>query len=109
MKLPFGFELTRKTLSPPDSGRWVSIDDPFTGAWQQDSSIELNSVLTFSAVYACVRLITTDVGKMRLKLMERTGNIWMETESPSFSPVLRKPNEIQTRIKFIQQWLTSKL
>jgi HK97 family phage portal protein len=56
-----------------------------------------------------VRLITTDIGKMRLKLMERTGNIWMETESPSFSPVLRKPNEIQTRIKFIQQWLTSKL
>ena len=110
MKLPFGFELTRtKTLSPPDSGRWVSIDDPFTGAWQQDSSIELNSVLTFSAVYACVRLITTDVGKMRLKLMERTGSIWMETESPSFSPVLRKPNEIQTRNKFIQQWLTSKL
>lgn len=110
MKLPFGFELTRqKSLSPPDSGRWVSIDDPFTGAWQQDSSIELDSVLTFSAVFACVRLITTDIGKMRMKLMERTGNIWMETDSPSFSPVLRKPNEIQTRIKFIQQWLTSKL
>ena len=112
MKLPFGFELVKssvKTLSPPDSGRWVNIQDPFPGAWQQNESIDLDSVLTFSAVFACVRLITSDIGKMRIKLMERTGDIWRETESPSFSPVLRKPNEVQTRIKFIEQWLTSKM
>jgi HK97 family phage portal protein len=111
MKLPFGYELNlrRKSLSPPDSGRWVTIQDPYPGAWQQDNSIELNSVLGFSAVFACVRLITSDIGKMRILLMERTGNIWRETESAAFSPVLRKPNEVQTRIKFIEQWLTSKL
>jgi HK97 family phage portal protein len=35
--------------------------------------------------------------------------IWNEVESPSFSPVLRKPNHYQTRIKFIEQWIVSKL
>jgi HK97 family phage portal protein len=107
----FGWEFKRvdKALSPPSSGRWTTIHDPYTGAWQQDSSLELETVLTFSAVFACVRLITSDIGKMRIKLVERKDGIWQEIDSPSFSPVLRKPNGLQTRIKFIEQWMTSKL
>lgn len=110
MKL-LGFEIHRtKTLSPPASGRWTTIDDPYTGAWQQDQEIELQSVLTFSAVFACLRLITSDVGKLRARLMRLTDSgVWKEHESSAFSPVLRKPNTLQTRIKFFEQWLTSKL
>jgi HK97 family phage portal protein len=35
--------------------------------------------------------------------------IWKEIQSSAFSPVLRKPNHYQTRIKFFEYWLTSKL
>lgn len=110
MKL-FGFEISRtKALSPPAAGRWTTIDDPYTGAWQQDETIELSSVLTFSAVFACLRLITSDIGKMGLRLMRLgDGGIWSETDSSAFSPVLRKPNNLQTRIKFVEYWVTSKL
>jgi HK97 family phage portal protein len=107
----FGWDITRrKSLQAPSSGKWYAIHDPYTGAWQQDSSIKLESVLTFSAVYACLRLITSDIGKLPIMLMEQTDSgVWRETHSNAFSPVLRKPNSYQTRIKFVEQWLTSKL
>ena len=107
----FGWEIKRltKSLSPPDSGRWFTINDPTPGAWQQDEAIELRTVLTFSAVFACVRLITSDIGKMRLSVMERQSGIMLERENSAFAPVLRRPNPFQNRIKFIEQWISSKL
>jgi HK97 family phage portal protein len=67
-------------------------------------------VLTHSAVFACVTLIASDIAKLRLRLVEYDDDgIWAETESPAFSPVLRKPNAYQTRVKFIEQWIISKL
>jgi len=35
--------------------------------------------------------------------------IWEPVESAAFSPVLRKPNRYQNRIKFFEWWMTSKL
>jgi HK97 family phage portal protein len=107
----FGFDITRrKDLSPPDRGRWVTIHDPTTGAWQQDEPIQIDSVLTFSAVFACARLIASDIGKLRIMLMQRTASgVWKEGESALFSPVLKKPNPVQTRIKFLESWVLSKL
>jgi HK97 family phage portal protein len=107
----FGWEIKRtsKSLSPPDTGRWFAINDPYPGAWQQDQPIELRTVLTFSAVFACIRLITSDIGKMRLRVMERQGDILVERETSAFAPVLRRPNPFQNRIKFVEQWISSKL
>jgi HK97 family phage portal protein len=107
----FGLEIKRatKALSPPDTGRWFTISDPYPGAWQQDQQIELRTVLTFSAVFACVRLITSDIGKMRLAVMERQGEILTERDNSAFMPVLRRPNPFQNRIKFVEQWIASKL
>lgn len=62
-----------------------------------------------ATVFACMTLIASDLGKLCLKLMEKVGDIWQETTSPAFSPVLRKPNRYQTRQKFIEQWIISKL
>jgi hypothetical protein len=62
-------------------------------------------------LFACITLIASDISKMCLRLMEqdeKTG-IWKEATSASFSPVLRKPNRYQTRIKFIENWVVSKL
>ena len=93
--------------------RWTTgrIWESFTGAWQRNIEIECHeNVLKFSAVYACVGLISDDISKLRIKLVEQDRNgIWTETTSGAFSPVLRKPNRYQTRIQFLSQWITSKL
>ena len=108
----FGLEITRATLQklyPPSAG-WFRIFETYPGQWQQDVSVDLNSVLTFGTVFSCIRLITSDIGKMRIRLMQLSDSgVWQESDSPSFSPVLRKPNSTQTRIKFVEQWVQSKL
>lgn len=98
-------------LSPPfDRGSWFTLYDSRPGSFQQASPITTESVLAFHAVYACITLISNDIGKLRIKLVERsTGNIWQETESASFSPVLRKPNHYQNHIQFKEWWVLSKL
>lgn len=114
----FGFEFsfakaaTSGLRQPATRGRewWPIIREPFTGAWQRNQEIRAENVLSYNAVYACVTLIASDISKMRLRLVEQDNNgIWSEANVPSFSPVLRKPNRYQNRIKFIEQWMVSKL
>ena len=99
-------------LAPLSSGGgwWSLVRDPVPGAWQSNAEIRADDVLTYSAVFACVTLIASDIAKLNLRLVERDHfGIWTETSSAAFSPVLRKPNRYQTRIKFVEQWLVSKL
>lgn len=114
----FGLNITRAnnpvpTAAPPSSrgGWWPVVREPFTGAWQRNMEIRYESVLTYHAVYACVTLIASDVAKCRNRLVERdrSDGIWREVDVPAFSPVLRKPNRMQNRIKFFEQWIVSKL
>jgi HK97 family phage portal protein len=109
-------KLTTPTLRPPTSsgslfgGWWPVIRESFAGAWQRNIETPLVDVLSFGAVFSCVTLIASDIAKMRLRLMSKDDeDIWTETNSPSFSPVLRKPNHYQIRIMFIMQWVISKL
>jgi HK97 family phage portal protein len=91
-------------------GWWSIVKEPWIGAWQRNQDIRLDNVITYSAVFACVTLIAADVGKLCLRLVEEDDNgIWTETQSPAFSPVLRRPNRYQTTQKFIEQWVVSKL
>jgi len=88
------------------------IRESFTGAWQKNVVVDtLPNIFAFSAVYACVSLIADDVAKLRPKLMQQTDwGTWVENLSPSpFWPVLRKPNNYQTRIQFLSSWVTTKL
>lgn len=99
-------------LSPSASGWWPwgVIRESFTGAWQANVEVRADTALSYYAVYACTRLIVTDIGKMCLRLVEETHpGIWSPTSSPAFSPVLRKPNRYQTINKFIESWQLSKL
>lgn len=109
----FGFEIKRvEKASPVDTrgGWWPLISESFTGAWQGHVEVRRDSVLAFHAVYACIALISSDVAKLRLKLMQQeVDGYWREVTSPAFSPVLRKPNRYQTRLQFMQQWIASKL
>jgi HK97 family phage portal protein len=107
----------KQTLSPvPDNRGWWNwmpwiVREPFAGAWQRDIEWTVDTVLAHHAVYACVTLISNDMGKIRPKLVvqnQETG-IWTETRSSAFSPVLRKPNRYQNHIQFKEWWTTSKL
>jgi HK97 family phage portal protein len=91
-------------------GWWSIVKEPWIGAWQRNQDIRLDNVITYSAVFACVTLIASDVAKLCLRLVqEDSDGIWTEIDSPAFSPVLRRPNRYQTIIKFLEQWVVSKL
>lgn len=93
------------------SGGWYPIiRESFTGAWQTNVDVVLQDVLTHPTVFACFTLIAFDVAKLRVKLVEQQDDdIWSETTSAAFSPVLRKPNRYQNRIQFYMTWMLSKL
>lgn len=94
---------------------WRGIRESFPGAWQRNITLDSDSnILAFSAVFACVTGIASDIAKMRIKLSENKGGIWDEITEPAetsatWLSLLRKPNHYQTRIEFISQWIVSKL
>jgi HK97 family phage portal protein len=89
------------------------VREAFPGAWQRNISYTANAVLTQSTVWSCITLIMQDIGKLNVRLVERVeqpeGDIWEPTENSAYSPVLRKPNHYQNRIKFFERWICSKL
>lgn len=87
------------------------VHEPFAGAWQRNIVADREtSVLAFSAVFSCVTGIAADIGKMRMKLDRNEDGIWTEvTQQSPFLTVLRRPNHYQNRIKFLENWIVSKL
>lgn len=93
-----------------DRGWFPIIREPFTGAWQRNAEIIPQTAICNPTEFACRTLIASDIAKLRVKLVENTGDgIWVETTSPAYSPVIRKPNSYQNRIQFWENWMLSKL
>lgn len=91
-------------------GWWPIIREPFAGAWQRNLDIRQDTVVSHVIVFRCTSLISSDIAKMRMKLIQKTSdNIWEETTNPAYSPVLTKPNHFQNRIQFFENWVVSKL
>ena len=114
----FGLNISRsepqqKALSQVtgDRGGWLPIvREAFSGAWQNNVEIKNDVVLTYSAVFACMTLIASDIAKMPLRLVALgSDGVWGETSDPAISPLLRKPNPYQSRIQFFESWVLSKL
>jgi HK97 family phage portal protein len=114
----FGLDITRARSTVavpgapvPGTGGWLNVvREPTVGAWQRNEEIAVPTALSSAAVFACTTLIAQDIGKLRLRLVERdAAGIWHETTSPAFSPVLTKPNRYQIIQKFLEQWMVSKL
>lgn len=117
MKLPFGFQVSRQkaVVAPTDLSStrdlWTPLlHESYSGAFQRGVKVSRETALTFSSLFACVTLIASDISKLGLRLVAKDSDgIWKETTSRAYSPVLRKPNRYQNRIKFIEQWVLSKL
>jgi len=93
-------------------GGWFPlVREPYTGAWQQDAEAWGADVLSYGPVFTCVSMIAQDIAKLNLRLVTQdpVAGIWTDTTNPAYSPVLRKPNRYQTRIKFVESWISSKL
>jgi HK97 family phage portal protein len=114
LPIPFTGE-TRKALnslpySPSYRWSYPIVQDPFPGAWQSNLELNRDTAASFHADFACKTLIARDIAKLRVKLAEKDAdNIWSETTSSAFSPVLRRPNDYQTRNQFWESWVLSKL
>lgn len=98
---------TQKALSPVAERGWFTVFESYGGAFQQHVQINHEIALAHPTVYACITQIAGDIGKLRLRLTEFKDGIWAETTA--YSPFFRKPNHYQTRQKFIEQWIISKL
>jgi HK97 family phage portal protein len=97
--------------TPGGQGAWMPIvREPYTGAWQNNEALGLDTALANPTVFRCVSLIASDIGKLPLRLVALDADgIWHETTSPAFSPVLRTPNRYQTMGQFLEVWMISKL
>lgn len=97
------------------SGGWFGIiREAFSGAFQSVVEVDApRNILAFSAVFSCVTIIASDIAKLWIKLVEEDPDTGICTEilrnSGAFLPILRRPNAYQTRIKFVTQWIVSKL
>ncbi|MCS6478167.1 phage portal protein [Burkholderia thailandensis] len=68
-----------------------------------------HDLLAFSAVYACVDRIASDISKLGIRFVKQIGNIWQDASAPRFTGPLRRPNPYQNRIQFVKAWQVSKL
>jgi len=119
VRIPFTAEKQKATdtalMSLPYGSGYLSsypiVWESFPGAWQQDAPIRNDLAQAFHADFACKTLIARDIAKLRVKLVEKDADteIWSETTNPAYSPVLRRPNEYQTRNQFYENWMLSKL
>lgn len=99
-----------KSIQAVGGNSWFRVMEPFTGAWQRNIEVENHTVLAYSAVFACVSLIASDVAKMPLLLKKKLASgIWDDKTDPRLTPLLRKPNNFQTRMQFFESWMNSKL
>ena len=91
-----------------DRGWFPVVQEPFAGAWQRNMPLVMGrNPLQNATLYRCISMISADVAKMRLKLIEQVGRVWQETTAAAFTPVMTKPNRYQTRIQFFETWLIS--
>ncbi len=107
----FGYELTfRKSLEPaPSSGGWFPlVRESSAGAWQRGETIEVDTALSHSAVYACVDLISADLAKLPISIANYQSGYWAPTPHV-YDVLLRKPNSYQNRQQFVRSWVSSKL
>lgn len=110
----FGLTITRQkallsSVSENRGGWYPLVGESYPGAWQQNVTIDRNIVLSYHAIYACLTLIASDISKLRVRLLEKQGEVWQETTNPAYDPVLRRPNFYQNRIQFWENWILSKL
>jgi len=85
------------------------VHEPYSGAWQQNVSCGAPGGL-FSAVYACMQIISGDIAKLQPRIRRRLDNgSKIHHDMHPAARVLWHPNEYQTRVDFWGQFMASAL
>ena len=95
-----------------NAGIWNSffVQEPFSGAWQQNKEITREDMTAFYAVFACISLISKDIGKMPVLLKKKKEGVLVDALTPKeLVRVFRKPNHYQNWQQFNEQWTQSLL
>lgn len=94
---------------PVNGGGWQTIGDVTTGAWQKNQEIEVskNDQMRHHAVFACMSLITRDIGKLKIKTKKKVKGVSQETDS-RVKKILGKPNHYQNTQQFFEAWASQK-
>lgn len=103
---------SKSYMAPVDNrgGWWPWVREPYSGAWQNNDEWTIDSVLAYPAVYSCISLISSDIGKLRPSIQRlNSDGIWQEVTDRDISPLLARPNRYQNHIQFKEWWITSKL
>ena len=102
----------KKSLTPVGSmgNGWQSIlvNEPFTGAWQQNQELKRTDLLAYHAVFACITLIASDIGKLRM-FTKRLKDGVLQVIPSKATRIFKKPNNYQTWQQFSENWAYSKL
>ena len=69
----------KKSLSPVNGGGGWRILEPFMGAWQRNMELNREDLLSFHAVFACISIISKDIGKLPLELRKKENGVWNNT------------------------------
>lgn len=100
--------VTAAPVLTPNPGTFTGIiREPFAGAWQRGISYKSAHIYQNPAVFACISLISGDIGKLKPNLQNQWRGIWQN--APVNAPVLEKPNGFQTRNEFFAAWVAQLL
>jgi HK97 family phage portal protein len=104
--LPSVMPLGGNPLPPLSHGY---VHEPFPGAWQMNRECYGPGGI-FSAVYACITIISGDVAKLPPKIRKRLPDgSKVDFENHPAARVLWYPNSYQTRVDFWGQFMASSL
>ena len=88
----------------------IFVAEPYSGAWQENKEITREDMTAFYAVFACVSLISKDIGKMPVLLKKKQQGVLVDALTPKeLQRVLQKPNNYQNWQQFNEQWTQSLL
>ncbi|WP_151706779.1 phage portal protein [Acinetobacter sp. TUM15064] len=97
----------KKSLSPVNGGGGWRILEPFMGAWQRNIELSREDQLSFHAVFACISIISKDIGKLPLQLRKQENGVWVKAKDKKLK-FLEKPNHFQTMQQFLEFYIISK-
>lgn len=90
------------------SGWLPIVHEPYMGAWQKNDELKRTDLTNFHAIFACVSLIASDIGKLKMHTKSVQNGVLLPTKSHT-QRLLTKPNPHQTWQQFVENWITSKL
>ena len=92
-------------------GLWSSlVQEPYSGAWQKNEELKNRNKVEFYALFACISLISKDMGKMPILLKQKRQDVWVEAKTPrALKGLMERPNKYQNWQQFNEQWTCSLL